>query len=509
MISTGGRLSALWQATDKLDLSLTYLTQKIEQDGAPIASTGRYEQAHAPIAPQARARGETGETSDTDIDLVNLVLNYDLGWGALTTTASQVDSGSLLTADLLSAGFFMPASSSGPSDFKSFTAETRVASKLAGRFQFLGGLFYENIDEDFTQTVDWPGPTGTNPLGLFGLPVTDPIFISTSARELQQRAVFGELSYDLTAKLTATAGARYFKYDKDERTLTEGGLARLLIGAGTPVVLNSDEDNSSLKANLRYRPTDDATVYASWSEGFRLGHPAVGLATCDLDGDGVVDNSNISVASTQQVDSDALDNYEIGGKLALFGHRMLVDAAAYHIDWQGLPIAATVQGCSFGYTANAGSATSDGVELQASLQVVDGLRLDFGGAYTKAELSETSSLGEDGARLPGSPKVNANLAAEYNFKMAGHTAFVRADSLYVGKFYGDLAQTPATLAGDYIKVNAAAGVAIQNLSIELFVRNLTNEDAFTWRSSNITGNALNGYRLRPRTIGIQLAYSFE
>jgi outer membrane receptor protein involved in Fe transport len=235
----------------------------------------------------------------------------------------------------------------------------------------------------------------------------------------------------------------------------------------------------------------------------------VGLPpTCDADNDGIVDGSDVSIASTRSIDSDLLDSYEIGGKFSLFDRRMTLDTAVYRIEWEGLPISATAGTCLVGYTANAGAATSEGVEFQASLLLAEGLRLEFGAGYTEAELAKPGLGAPAGSRLPGSPKVNANLAAQYDFNVVGHKAFVRVDSVYAGKFYGDLFQTEGLAAGDYIKVDARAGVTIKRLSVELFVRNATNEDAYTWRSTFIQ-EPLYGYRLRPRTIGIQLGYSFE
>lgn len=208
-ISSGGRLAALWQATDKLDLSLNFLSQTIEQDGVPAANTGNYEQMVVPIAPQGRVRGEDGEAADTEIDLLSFVLNYNLGWATLTSAASWVDSGSARNRDLTRT-FGFPNSTTLSSDFKSFTAETRLASQFDGRFRFLGGLFYENVDDDSVQTLDWPGAPAASPAG------TNPMAVIDLARRLDQRAVFGEVSYDLTDRLTATVGGRFFEYDKNE-----------------------------------------------------------------------------------------------------------------------------------------------------------------------------------------------------------------------------------------------------------------------------------------------------
>jgi len=504
MRSIGGRLAALWQATDKLSLSLNFLTQTIEQDGNPSAAVGKFEQSLAPIPSQGRVRGEAGDVGDTELDLLNLVLNYDLGWAVLTSATSWVDGGSA-RASALTAGLF-PSSSSNLNDFKSFTAEARLASQLEGRMQFLAGLFYEDVDDNFFQTLDWPGTPATSPFG------TMPMAIFDITRQLDQRAVFGEASYDLTDKLTATVGGRYFKYEKNERSLQEGGLFGVPIGAGIANILESSESDSSVKANLSYKPTKDSLLYASWAEGFRLGRPTAGAipALCDTDGDGLIDGTNITIESTRRINSDFLENYEIGAKFALFERRIVVDTAVYHIKWDGLPINIIIPGGVCGFNTNAGAATSDGVEFQASLFVVEGLRLDFGAGYTNAELSKDAPApgAQEGARLPGSPKMSANLSAQYDFNIAGYKAFVRADSFYTGKFYGDLLETPVFAAGDYIKVDARAGVAIRNFSVELFVRNLTDENAFTWRGSLFQGEEF-GYRLRPRTVGIQLGYSLE
>lgn len=503
IVTSGGRMAALWQPTDKLDLSMNFLTQKIEQDGQPLTTLGKHEQARFPVAPQARVRGEVGEINDTDIDLMNLVLNYDLGWAVLTTVGSWIDGGAA-SAFTGNAQFGLP-SQSNESDFGSVTAEARLASRLGGRFQFLGGVFYEDVENDYFQTFDWPGASQANPFG------TNPQASSARVRDLEQRAAFGEVSYELTDQVTATVGGRYFKYDKNEGSLDEGGLFGVPLGAGIAQVLDSDQDGSSLKASLSYKPRQDWLLYASWAEGFRLGRTDPGLPSglCDADSDGFADDTGISIESTRTIKPDFLENYEIGTKLAFFERRLMVDAAVYRIEWQGLPTLTTLGGTSpcaeFDFTSNVGAATSTGVEFQGSVMVLKGLRLDFGAGYTKAELSKDApALGvEDGARLPGSPEVNANLSAQYDFELAGYTAFVRADSFYAGEFFGDLLETPDTRAGDYVKVDARTGVAISNLSVELFVRNLTNEDAYTWRSS------FGGYRLRPRTVGVQLGYRFE
>jgi iron complex outermembrane recepter protein len=507
IVSTGGRLAALWRATDALDVSVNVLQQNIEQDGYPIANFNEYEQTFFPVLPQQRLRGVSGDASDSELTLANLVLSYDLRWATLTAVGSWVDgSADVVTAPVVLA--FVPISASNPSSTESRSGEMRLASKLEGRLQFLAGLYYEDVEFQESTLSLWPGTAANSPSGNL-----DPLIVTFNARNTDQRAVFGEISYEVTPQLTATVGGRYFDYERSEDALSEGFYFDAPIGTTALQRLENNEDGTSLKANLSYKPTDDSLIYASWAEGFRLGRPQTGVlpSACDINNDGIVDGTGVTLAETRQIDSDYLDNYELGAKFSLLDRRMIVDASVYRIDWQGLPVI-TDPGCGFrSYVANAGAATSQGVELQVSLFVREGLKVDVGGGYTKAELSRDSpGIGNEGDRLPGSPRVSANLAAQYDFKLAGRNAFVRADSFYTGRLYQSVGEAGFP-AGDYVKVDARAGVTLDNLSVELFVRNLTNDDAFTWRALGVTPTStpMAGFQLRPRTIGIQLGYSFR
>ncbi len=516
MESTGGRISVLWKPTDNLSATLHVLTQEVAQNGYPFATLGEYEQAEFPVASQRRVDGSPEEYRESNIDIYNLVLNYDLPWAVVTATASRTDSG---VSPLLATGLTpFPFTQATYMDVESSVAEIRLASRLGGRVQFLGGLFYEDTHNPNIQYLDWPGVSATNPLPTLRLPATDPLARIDTVRKVIQRAVFGEISYDLSNKLMATLGGRYFDYDRTEYRLQEGGYLNVLYGAGVPSNLRIDESDQIFKANLTYRSTDQSLLYASWSQGFRLGRPTTGVnpVLCDNDGDGLIDGTRVTIASTDEIGSDYLDSYEVGAKLALFDRRVIVDAAVYYQEWNDVPVQVRLSGItpqctSTTFTANVGGATSRGVEFQSSTLIVDGFRVDFGAGYVKAELSkDVPTLNAPaGSRLPGAPRVNANLGLQYDFKVAGRDAFVRADSVYAGEFYGDLLETPGLKAGGYLKVDARTGIMLGRLSAELFVRNVTDRNDFTWRGPSGGANPFFGYRLRPRTIGLQLGYVFQ
>jgi outer membrane receptor protein involved in Fe transport len=515
-LTTGARLGVLWRPTNDLQITGTFLTQKVEQHGLPASNRDGYDQANFPVAPIRRVDGDPGEYVESNIDLYNIVADYQLPSATLTATVSKVKSG-VSPFVLTTTALTFPLTNAIYESVDSFTAEARLASHLAGPVQYVTGVFYEDTKTPSISYFDWFGAgVAPNPLPTIGLLATDPISIIETNRKVKQQAVFGEVSYDLTNQITGTVGGRYFTYTKDEYRLAEGGLLNIPLGTGVPTNVRSTESNHTLKANVSYKPKDDALLYASWSQGFRLGRPTTGVAPglCDRDNDGLIDGTTTTIESTKTVDSDFLDSYEIGGKFLTLDRRWTFNVAAFHQKWTGLPVLVSLPNvgtCRGTYTANAGEAKSDGAEIDATFVVGGGLKLSAGAGYTDAQLTKDSPAvpgAVKGARLPGAGRMNGNFAAQYDFRIGEHNSFARLDALYAGDFYGDLKQTPGLKAGGYTKVDARAGMAFGALSAELFVKNLTNRDDFTWRGTTGGTNPFFGYRLRPRTIGLQLSYIY-
>ncbi len=500
---TGGRLAALYQPTDTLKLTVSYITQKGVSDGFGQATSNTYEQTIMRVPPAQTIDGRVRGFAESKLDIVDAVLEYDLGWSDLLASYSHLDGGSeqawpwsyiptLVT----------PISLAGPSPYRSQVGEVRLATKFSGSWNFLVGLNYTDTPDN-NRYLDyvWYGSPASNPYGQTLIATID------EWRDLKQKAAFGEVSWKFLSGWMLTGGARAYQYDRSSRTEQNGPL----VGGSSITIIDSDASDVNFRANLSYKPMENALLYAGWAQGFRLGQPQAGVpaSICDTDNDGFVDGSRVTVDSTRRVNSDSVDSYEIGAKLAVLDRRLVIDTAVFRMDWTGIPIQFSTGICPYGFTANAGAARSEGVEFQASYRITEAVRADFGTSWIDARLTKDApgigAFADD--RLPGSPKFNANLGLQYGFAVAGHPAFVRADATHVGEFYGDLRQLANTRSGDYIKLDATARITLDKLNLDLYVRNLTNEDAFTFHG-NLDYGPYFGYRLRPRTIGVQLDYSF-
>ncbi len=500
----GGRIAALFQASERLKFTLSYLTQKTETDGFPLANSGTYDQTVLQVADIHQVRGQT--VMDTNIDIANAVMELDLGWADLLATYSYVDGETRAASPYTGQDVKWPASIGfrPPTFHRGHVGEVRLATRLDGAWNFLVGLYGDKSEEAYQWDFFWFGDPATN----FLAPGLQAVGNYLDRRDIEQKAAFGEASWEFAPGLTLTGGVRAFEYDRILRINESGAL----FGGGRATNNDTTASGASFRANLSYKPTEDAMFYAGWSQGFRLGKPDPGVpaALCDRDSDGLIDGTGITLASTTKIDSDEVDNYEIGGKLALFDRRVRLDAAVFRMEWSDIPVLVTHPSCNYGYLTNAGAALSEGVELQANFYLTEALRVDVGGSWINARL--TTDVPAQGFRagddLPGAPKSNANLGVQQGLRIAGYEAYLRADAIYVGSFYGNVQQTPNSKAGGYVKLDATARLAIRDVNIDLYVRNLTNEDDFTFRGASLTTGLLYGFRPRPRTIGLQIGYNF-
>ena len=511
---TGGRIAALFKASDDLKFTLSYLTQKTELDGQPFAGVeslesagklGTYDQALWQVAPQQVVRGQKAGLLDSDIDIANAMMEYRFGWANVLATFSHLESGSTSVIPL---AFGSPWSQRGPGRHRENSGEVRLTTQLDGAWNVLAGLYAEELKDRGYFDYYWYGSPETN---IFGTP-TPFLGDYLDRRNLKQTAAFTEVSWKLPQGFTLTGGVRAYNYARTGRITTTGP-----IFGDTDIPTTADASGTTFRANLSYKLDDNAVIYAGWSQGFRLGKPQPGLppGICDKNNDGIVDGTaDVTIASTRVLGSDTVNSYEVGTKLTLLDRRLQIAADIYQINWAGVPFLVNapppaVGGCGLTYNANAGGARSDGIEAQAQFYFNQAVRLDVGGSWIDPRLTQDApSLNAvAGDRLPGSPKVNANLGLQYAFSVGGHEAYVRVDSIYVGTFYGGLQQVSLAQAGGYVKADVTARVAIKTLSIGLFIHNVTDADEFTFRGSDSAGDHF-GTRLRPRTVGVQLNCDF-
>ena len=502
---TGFRLAALWNPTDVVDLSLSYINQEIEQFGWPEVNLdlGEFQQARLPV------RDGRSEGLSNEVEIVNLLLNLTTSWGKFTSASSWIDYDQLSRFDL---GLFgVPADAEGKKKVDNFVQELRFSSSFDGPFQVLGGIYYENRESsrDFTNLFTGDPSFEDAVIALFASPPLPDTFFAHQVfvEDVEQKALFGELSYQVTDRFEVTFGGRYFDYTQHAPVTSTG-----IFGEESSSQTNEDT-GSTYKINLSYSYDDDILFYGQWAEGFRLGAPQTPLPSfCDSDANGLIELPDGSeIAISDNVAPDELENYELGVKTSLANNRVIFNASIYRINWNAIPVQTTLA-CGFAAIINAGESKSEGLELESQLLLTNSMRLNLGASFNEATLTEDApGLGAgaiDGADLPGSADFNFFAGLEYEFTISNNKAFARIDYSYVGEYFSNFSEMGQN-AGNYSMVNVKTGASFDNLNVDLFINNLTNTNKYTWTENFFSQFGFSrAYQLRPRTIGLNLRYRF-
>ncbi|MEJ2444195.1 MAG: TonB-dependent receptor, partial [Exilibacterium sp.] len=261
----GIRASLLWSKGD-LDISLMALSQELEQEGLLRGNLALDAYEANPLSIDLLEK--RGEFAGDDTEIYNLVIEYDFGLVSLLSSSSWQDGQTQRGFDL-SRSFPLAGAIADNWRREGFTQEIRLNSQWDSPFQIIGGFYYEDIKSSRTAKAEW---IGDDDLCCGFLGAADPRNLFTLDDEvvLNQKAIFSELSYKFTDQLMMTYGARWFDYERDDSMARNGAFNG---GMFTYRELNSDEDNSSLMANLTYAPDEDSLLYLQWSQGFRLGKP--------------------------------------------------------------------------------------------------------------------------------------------------------------------------------------------------------------------------------------------
>ena len=400
--------------------------------------------------------------------------------------------------------------------------ELRLASPQDKRFRVVGGLFYQQQEHEIFQRYKINGLGGYLSEGeYFPIEVTgweDTIWLTNQLREDKEQALFGELSFDITDSLTATAGLRWFKTENSLKGFFgfndnySGNYGEALCFSdkqynGSPCTNlddKVDEDGTVPKFNLTYRFSDDALVYATYSEGFRPG---------GINRNGTVD----------PYESDYLTNYEIGWKTTWAGGRLRFNGAVFHEEWDDIQFSFLPPGGA-GLTVikNAGSAEINGIEGDLLWAATDALTLSGGFTFLDTQLTEdyvpdpdAPPTAFDGDRLPIAPEVRANATARYQFVVGGFDTTLQGIVQYEGDSYPALQREDNDLLGrqpSYTVADFSLGFSKSSYGVTLFIRNAFDERGrtTTFAQCAISTCGVNPYYVpnQPRTIGLKFTQEF-
>ena len=479
--SYGGSVTALWRASDRLDVQLRLLGEQQTYRGFPVAVAPLPQ--FRPVYTIDRAFDVQPRASD-EWTLSALDLTYrGTGW-TLVSSASffdrrtrDVEDSTYGTQQVLTSLYQVPGVPAQPFLWignhadRQVTSETRLSFAPVYRVSGIFGIFYSNARTGFNiPPISANGLTAATAANtIVGPAPSDLLWTQSNPGRQEDASLFGELYYQILQPLTLTLGARQYWLWQDA-DYTADGFLNLGVTPSDPQ--HNSQKGLNPKYALTYQVSERSEFYVSASKGFRAGGAQPYAPFCTL--------PDLPTSAISMLKSDTLWSYEAGAKLQLSDPDVLITAAAYHIDWSNLQQQVALP-CGAYFDVNGKSAQISGAEGEVVGQVAPGLTIRMGVGYEHTSLTEPGALGDAGvlpdSRLSGIPTWTASLGAAYHRALAGeNSAFVAADYSYTGDSTSLLNGGAGSVATrpSYSLLNLRFGWERRATQLSINVRNLAN-----------------------------------
>ena len=344
-------------------------------------------------------------------------------------------------------------------------------------------------------------------------------------------AIFGDFTFDISDKLSVSAGGRY-TWDERRADIVRqnylGGGSPVFGGAGVPFGAPSTNFRGSAKYkkftprfSISYKPTQDHNIYASYSKGFKGGGfdpRGVGTNAPDLNGDGIRQDSE--VASFLSFRPEQVDSYEVGYKGNFLDGALYVAVAGFYADYKDVQIPGSVA-CTVsvggvptpsfcGVVSNAGKARFKGLEFESNARlgrdiVSSGDRLNLSTAigYIDAQYKEyianIGSVPTDVAqyrKVQNTPKWTASGTLSYSTPVGDGSLYLSSTLSWRSKTYQFEIPNPYIDQKGYALWDASIVYTAPNdrWSLGLHGKNLLDKEyktsGYTFVATNATTGAI-------------------
>jgi len=356
-------------------------------------------------------------------------------------------------------------------------------------------------------------------------------FLNGSTIKNNDYAAFGQLTIDLTDRLSLTAGGRYTREDKDFLPQSQYVTAffipapffNLPENAGTAAAYGcpTNPDGSGVcfpgvsflpgktqtqsvsqfkpLVNLSFQVTEDILTYLTYSQGFKSGGSNQRAIFPSLDPSFLLYGPEFATV------------YEGGIKASFLDNRMRLNGAVFQTNYSN--IQTNVQVGFVPTVQNAGDAKITGFELEWQARPTENLKISatlshLDARYTRVSPNANVTLD---SHFVNSPAWSASAGLAYIIDLpAGHTLTPRIDWTYSSRTYNDADNNPELAQDALHLINAGLRFdsADQKWSLALDVKNLTNKAYIVAGFRNAVGGFGQAIVARKRQWSLKLIWHF-
>ena len=273
-----------------------------------------------------------------------------------------------------------------------------------------------------------------------------------NSAELTTYSAFADVTWIPTPSLELTAGGRLLIEDRNSgyfarvpnSTISRAPLLPQIDTRGVTLEAQGDFQAFLPRANILWRATDWANVYATYSRGRRS--PVVQL-----------DAAAGGVARVNNVAAESVTNYEIGAKFQ--SGNVSGSLGAFYMKYKDFQVSLVRPGLP-NLTASAGGASNKGVEAEVSARFGRNLNLFASGAYIDARVDENPAYPTfSGDRFRLQSEWQGAAGGTLTLPISDRIEFFATPTVtYRSSVFFELPNNPVTSQGPVTLVNLRAGV---------------------------------------------------
>lgn len=571
------RATFVWDATDDTKVTFKLEQAELDEKGNHFQLIDRDETA-PPTAGVAGMfdlgiRYALATTSDEDFKLddktyvnnqnflsldsenYSIQVNHSIGEYELTYIGgySEYESSASNDADFSALEYISDDSSE---DYDQVSHEIRLASPIGETFEYMLGAYYIDRELEYSRFADGSydffdvvasdfNPGGPQnfmpPAALLGMGISaygdlNHTQVKAYTEEAEAWSVFFQGTWHITDNLRATLGARYSEETKEVSSSFLIADQDTLSGINDPAILGllsvfgianhtvsdlpntkRDEENLDPAFNVQWDFSDNGMAYFNWTKATKAGGFNSSHSGQDHD--------------FFEFEEEEAESMEVGVKLDLMEGRARLNAAYFYTEFDDLQVSYWDAVASAFRVGNAAQATSEGVEVEATLAWTEAWTVGGNFAWLNVEYDEyigacpsnanewsASCVSTGGANqdLSGAPLADAaewsgSLFADYITPVGDSMMFsARVDANY--KHDSSSTTLDSYLDRDaYWKYNMRLALSDldETWTVALMGKNLTDEETFDSAGDAVTlAGVYWGNYSSPRQIELSATYRF-
>ncbi|HBO11493.1 MAG TPA: TonB-dependent receptor [Halieaceae bacterium] len=414
---------------------------------------------------------------ERDMDDFALKVDWVTDFGTLTATTSYTDLEEWSDSDQFpyTAAMSPPelfgndGTQTGWFDIEAWSQEVRFRSPDDQALRWEIGAYY--LDWDRFVSLSTGVDTGAGIIRLEREPTSDPSNPTTSFladdNSNEAMAVFGQLNADLGEHFELSTALRY---DEEKR---QQDVSPLQFPAGEPGARNEETfDMWQPKVTLRYRPTDQHNLYATWGRGFRSGQ-------FNQNGISDVAESVGLVGITDVVDQEESESFEVGYKGLFMDDRLRLVAAAFSTAVEGQQFFSFIGAVSAQILTSIDEVQLYGGELELNYRVNQYLDLYAAYGFTDSEIEEYAvdpSVEGNDAPYIADETINIGGQLVAPSPLPGIDLFARVDYERRGSQYWDVQNSTDRSPLDFLSVRLGIEDADEKWSVLWQLQNALDEE---------------------------------